>query len=181
MLVTPVNMFFFTARRKSHSSSIGTHDAMRPSKEGMMNILLVVSILMTIFALLFGMFLTMKRWRALSRQRTMRRLRWRNRGSKIPGITPLTLRASRSPQALYPPTVTVLPTAIASPSCPKDEGQAVAQQRKEAAFQTTVYALPLATALVLSQCPRCGQQVTTQDLFCGFCGCRLHRTTRLHD
>lgn len=144
----------------------------------MNNMFTLISILIAISALLLGVVLTVKRWRAASRQRTLRRPGQRYRNNNIPGIVPITLRASRSSQAAHPPTVTVLPTAVLS--TPSTDTRQAAQKR-DAAFQTTVYALPLATALVLSQCPRCHKQVNAQDLFCGFCGMRLHRTTRLHD
>jgi hypothetical protein len=143
-------------------------------RERMMNFLIVLLIIIAAIVASLGTFFTAKNWRNISKRRQPRRLKDRYRDNHVPGIVPITLRASRPAPSVHPPTVNVLPTAIVPPQRPIDEASA---QQQKAAFQTTAYALPLPNPLVLSHCPRCRVPVKPHDLFCGSCGMRMHRKT----
>ena len=144
----------------------------RHTKEGMMNVFLVLSASTIIIVMFLGCFFTMKRWRAAQRPRAKRRSTRRFQQQRITGIYPRILRASRPRCAARPPIVQVLPQAVAP--VPPQGGSEITLSKK-AALQTTVYALPIPPLLVLSSCPRCNKQTATHDVFCGACGMRLHR------
>jgi hypothetical protein len=141
-----------------------------------MNVLLTLSLLLGALIVSLGVVLTIRKRRAtvkrLAGHRPLRRFQ-----QHIPGITPLILRASRPRRVAHPPIIQVLPQAIAPSSTAEEQQMA----RKQAASQTTMYALPLSYTVELSSCPKCSKQTSAHDIFCGACGTRLHRAAPSHE